>query len=615
MNSPIPPPNEIEALDRDIARLQAETAQLLAQKAALTPLSQLPPPATSLLSYDPPSTPALDGAPSTAPTSTNGGALVALSLGAAVLVAAVASFAGFIWPQLNLAARSAVLVALIAVLAAIAVFAKPRLPALAESLAAVSGVSTVLLTTWFYTSSYSKETPLGAGIAVALAAAVVGIGAVSVRFRSWLWVSAASAALSSLLITSGITAHYVPAVALALLLALVAKLFRLEHFVWACAAQCVVALFALSAATHDYNLGYAPPFALLFVAAALIPAGRFAKLSFSKSEMAKLAVGAGPDSFSSAVSMAAVLNLALAATATVVFSATTAFSAPTFVSHADAVLSALAAALFIKQRVTDHTSDLALSAVVLAVVGLTANLPVVWLLASGVLLLVLSPFAVPSVVAVCAVALTAATSASGEVIKGDSPAWAVLTVAATLAAWSAFRSRRAPLAVLGAAAALLAIGTSNVLPDKEVWSLSIAEQFGLVAAVVLAFFFMLGKLRGKETVLSWWLAPAFFAALLPAAVHSLQPGDSQALLRTMVVLALSSLVLVRGVALRLGGLVVPAAACIALVATSRTLDVASAVPAWIPLVLCAAVLLTLGARFERVLAPSKKLTSWVASLQ
>ena len=611
MDVPLPPPSELEALEREIAQLQAETERLRARKDALTPLSELPPPVTALLSYGPPSTPVLDAAPAR----TNGGALVALSLGAVVLIAAVASFTGFIWPQLNLAARSAVLVALIGVLAATAVFTKPRLPALAESLAAVSGVSTVVLTTWFYTSSYSKETPLGAGLAVALAAFVVGVGAVSVRFRSWLWVSAASSALASLLITSGVSAHYIPAVALALLLALIAKFSRLEHFVWACAAQCVVALFALSAASHDYNLGYAPPFALLFLVAAFVPVERFAKLSFSKSEIAKLALKAGPDSFSSAVSMAAVLNLALAATATVVFSATTAFSEPSVVSHADAVLSALAAAIFIKQRITEHTSDLALSAVVLAVVGLTANLPIVWLLASGVLLLALSPFAVPSVVAVCAVALTAAGSASGEVIKGDSPTWVVLTVATVLATCSAFRSRRAPLAVLGAAVALLAIGASHVLPDKEVWTLSVAEQFGLTSAVVLAAFFTLGKLRGKETVLSWWLAPAFFAALLPAAVHSLQSSDSQALLRTVAVLALSSLVLARGVALRLGGLVVPAAACIALVAVSRTLDVASAVPVWIPLVLCATVLLALGARFERVLVPSKKLTSWVASLQ
>lgn len=611
MDASLPPPSELEALEREIAQLQEETERLRARKAALTPLSELPPPATALLSYGPPSTPVLDAAPAR----TNGGALVALSLGAVVLIAAVASFTGFIWPQLNLAARSAVLVALIGVLAATAVFTKPRLPALAESLAAVSGVSTVVLTTWFYTLSYSNETPLGAGLAVALAAFVVGVGAVSVRFRSWLWVSAASSALASLLITSGVSAHYVPAVALALLLALIAKFSRLEHFVWASAAQCVVALCALSAASHEQNLGYAPPYALLFLVAAFVPVERFAKLSLSTFNNTKNEVSAAADSFSSAVSIAAVLNLSLAALAMVVFSATTAFSEPSFVSHADAVLSALAAAIFIKQRITEHTSDLALSAVVLAVVGLTANLPVVWLLASSVLLLVLSPFAVPSVVAVCAVALTAAGSASGTVIKGDAPAWVVLTVAASIAAWSTFRSRRAPIAVLGAAAALLALGASHVLPDKEVWTLSVAEQFGLASAVVLAAFFMLGKLRGKETVLSWWLAPAFFAALLPATAHSLQSSDSQALLRTVVVLALSSLVLLRGVALRLGGLVVPAAACIALVAVSRTLDVASAVPVWIPLVLCATVLLALGARFERVLVPSKKLTSWVASLQ
>ena len=132
---------------------------------------------------------------------------------------------------------------------------------------------------------------------------------------------------------------------------------------------------------------------------------------------------------------------------------------------------------------------------------------------------------------------------------------------------------------------------------------------------MLLLFFMLGKMRGAQTVLSWWLAPALFAALLPATVRSIAPDDSYTLLRTAIVLALSLTIFARAVTLRLGGLLLPSATCIVLFAAYWTLDVATIAPVWVPLVLCAVVLLALGARFEKVLAPTKKLASWVKSLK
>ena len=602
---------EIARLEHEIVRLRAETERLVAHKVSL--LAQMPPPEIDSQ---------MPAATNTSIQSTNGGARIALTLGAITLIASIASFTGFIWPQLNFGFRAVILVTLVAVLSLGAVRTKLRLPGFAQALAAVSGVSTVLIAAWLYGTGSLDPTNLGFGLAFALAAIAVGIGAITVRFESWLIISAAASALASLLITSSVSMHYVAAVVLALLLGVVAKISRLKHFVWVCALQCGVALVLLSDATHNIGVGYALPYALFFVAAAYAPAKHFLKTPAGVPEIPSHASSVNLNPYSVAIRSAATLNLALAACVTVFLWWQAVVSQPSIVMHVDATVAMLAAALFIKQRsmllqqyLTRHTSDLALSAVVLAVVGLTANLSPIWLIASSALLLVLGSHANVSTVAACAVALTAGALAQSTLIKGDSPPWLVLTVAATIAAWSVHKSRKSRLAVLGAVLGLLALSASSFHTNIDVLFLSRAEQYGLLAAVVLLLFFMLGKMRGAQTVLSWWLAPALFAALLPATVRSIAPDDSYTLLRTAIVLALSLTIFARAVTLRLGGLLLPSATCIVLFAAYWTLDVATIAPVWVPLVLCAVVLLALGARFEKVLAPTKKLASWVKSLK
>ena len=223
-----PPPSEqqveLAELDREIAHRQTELTALIARRMALTPLQQMPPP---------------QGAPVPQHQGTDG-AKVILALGAAVLIAAVASFAGFVWPHLTLPLRTAALTLLVVLLGAGALYAKPRLAALAEALAATAGVSTVVLTTWFYAASSTNEQPTGIGVALGIAALIVGAAAVAWRLQAWVWTASVAAPVAALYLTAGVEQHYLPAFLAAGLFALLSWKLHWPQLVWASGRNCVI---------------------------------------------------------------------------------------------------------------------------------------------------------------------------------------------------------------------------------------------------------------------------------------------------------------------------------------------------------------------------------------
>ncbi|HEX5524499.1 MAG TPA: hypothetical protein VFX53_13700 [Pedococcus sp.] len=206
--------------------------------------------------------------------------------------------------------------------------------------------------------------------------------------------------------------------------------------------------------------------------------------------------------------------------------------------------------------------------------------------------------------AAVAVAAVAQLSAQAE---GWSYAVAGLLAAEGLAATAyAVLPRRRPVVVLTVLAWSGAVWT--LLADAGVETL---EAFTLpVAALSLAG----GLWLRKAAPLPSWLSvgPAAAIALLPSAFASL---DDESLLRPMLTLVAAAVVLALGVALRSQAPVVIGAAAAAVVAVSQLAPYAIGAPRWLTLGLTGALLLALGARYEKRRADAHRVAHWLAGLR
>jgi hypothetical protein len=576
-----PPPSqqqvELGELDREIARRQVELTALIEQRMALTPLRQMPPP---------------QGAPVSQRQGTEA-AKVLLALGAVVLMAAVASFAGFVWPHLTLPLRTAALTLLVVLLGAGALYAKPRLVGLAEALAATAGVSTVVLTTWFYAASTSNQQTYGVGLALGIAALIVGAAAVAWRLQAWVWTASVTAPIAALYVTTGVEQHYLPAFIAAGLFAMLAWKLHWPQLVWASGALFAVALATTSVSLHDHGAGYSAPYVATLIIAALAATGRPAMAIDRNS------------------ANAFTLNVAIAGGVGVMLWGYAAVSSPTLIGHIDAGAITLAFALLAARTVSNRRDEVVRVLLGLAMVASTANLSPVVLVVTTLIVVVLCSSPAAAIIIACALSATAPYTASGDFIRGDSPVWLLLTLSVVPPTLAAFRHRDRVSVLVGALFATAASAAVYI----DVLNARAVEALSVIIAVVLGGFWLFARTRVTGQVLSWWLTPALLAALGPTTVLSIAGAGQSIILRTTVVLVLGAAFISFGVQHKLGGFVVAPAACIALIASVRIIDAASQVPVWIPLVFGGAVLLAVGARFERLAEPRQRAASWFSELR
>jgi hypothetical protein len=521
------------------------------------------------------------------------GARAILALGAAVLIAAVASFAGFVWPHLTLPLRTAALTLLVMLLGAGALYAKPRVEGLAEALAATAGVSTVVLTTWFYTASTSHQQTYGVGVALGIAALIVGVAAVAWRLQAWVWTASIAAPVAALYLTAGIEPHYLPAFFAAGLFALLAWKIRWPQLVWASGALFAVALATASSSLHDHGAGYSLPYVVALIVAA-----------FAAKDRPSIAI----DHISVNVFS---LNVAVAGAVGIMLWGNAAATSPTFINHADAVAITLAFAILASRAVSARRDEVVHTLLGLALVAATANLSPVAVAITALLAVLICSSPVAAIVFSCALSATALHAASGGFLHGDTPVWLLLTLSAAVVTWTAYRLRDAASVLAGALFAAAASATVYI----DVLHARSAEVLCVTIAVVLGGFWLFARIRVAGQVVSWWLAPALFLALGPTTALSLAGTGQAALVRTTVVLVLGAVFIWFGAQQKLGGFVVPPAACIALIASVRIVDAASEVPVWIPLVIGGVVLLAIGARFERLAEPRHRAASWFSELR
>ena len=113
--------------------------------------------------------------------------------------------------------------------------------------------------------------------------------------------------------------------------------------------------------------------------------------------------------------------------------------------------------------------------------------------------------------------------------------------------------------------------------------------------------------------LSSWLSvgPAAAIALLPSAMAAM---DDPGLARPLLTVVAGAAVLALGVALRWQALVVISALATALVAVGQLAPYALGAPRWITLGVTGAVLLVLGARYERRRRDAQRMVHWLATL-
>ena len=205
-----------------------------------------------------------------------------------------------------------------------------------------------------------------------------------------------------------------------------------------------------------------------------------------------------------------------------------------------------------------------------------------------------------------AVAVAAVAQLSAQV-EGWPYAVAGLLAAEGLAATAyAVLPRRRPVVVLAVLAWSGAVWT--LLADAGVETL---EAFTLpVAALSLAG----GLWLRQAAPLPSWLSvgPAAAIALLPSAFASV---DDEGLLRPMLTLVAAAVVLALGVALRSQATVVIGAAAAAVVAVSQLAPYAIGAPRWLTLGLTGALLLALGARYEKRRADAHRVAHWLAGLR
>jgi hypothetical protein len=576
-----PPPSqqqvELLELDREIARRQVELNALIEKRTSLTPIPQMPPP---------------QGRPLQTTSGTDGAKLV-FALGAVVLMAAVASFAGFVWPHLTLPLRTAALTLLVVLLGGAAVYAKPRLISLAEALAATGGVSTVVLTTWFYTASTTNQSTFGVGVALGAAALAVGAAAHFGKLQAWVWTASATAPLAALYMTAGVEHHYVVAFLAAAVFAGLAWKLRWFQMVWASGALLAIALLTASFKLHDLGAGYSLPYVAALVLAA------------------SLAVNRPPATPCRNVLGVAVVNAAIAALVGVMLWGTAVANKAVLVERLDVSALLVAFAICVYCTVQRQRDELVRILLVLAVVAASANLSPLVTVAITLLAVPLCASPAAAIVFAAALSATAARTDTGTVLSGDTPVWLILCLAALLPTWAAFKRRDQISTLVGAFFATAAATAISI----DVLHLTSPEVIGGIVAVVLGSYWVFARARTEAPVPSWWAMPALFAALGPATLRSLEHTDTASLLRTSVVLSLGSAFIAYGAHRRFGGFVFAPGACIAIIAAVRILDAASHVPVWIPLVVGGVVLLAIGARFERLQGPRQRAASWVSTLE
>lgn len=573
-------PNQrpIPEIDAEIRALESQLLQLRRER-----LSRTPPPPFPTLAATPP--PGVHLQPSRHKGIT--GAQVVLALGAIALIAAVASFAGFVWPHLTLELRALALGSLVLALGAAAVFSASRLRSVAEALAASSAASLAVLTLWWYLATSTDPSALGVGTALGVSASITVIAALRYKLQSWVWIGALATTASLAALITDSSPLELTALSSAVFLAAAAWKLRWWQFVW---GSGLFALVTLAAATDRISQTSLPPtlaFAA-FIAAFALFRDTTSRVPAELQPSVKH-VGFALFGFSCFVALSSCLAV---------------IGEPTVTTRANAAISALSLALLAHrtQKLLHARSAL----LVLALVCATAGLAPVWLAVTlGIALLARRD--VPSVVLFSVlVALTAGVESHPGILTGDSPRWFVFLIAAALPAVSCVVARRAELAVLAglwlSAIVLVLVRTGE------------PELRAIPIGAVLALCWLLA--RSQQPGLStWWFIPAPAVALAPSTILALDGNGAWVIERTSAVLVAAVLLLLLGASRRLAGAFVPGVCALALITVARLTDVVSEIPLWIPLVLTGAALLAAGARFEALENQGRRTVRWLHDLR
>lgn len=261
-------------------------------------------------------------------------------------------------------------------------------------------------------------------------------------------------------------------------------------------------------------------------------------------------------------------------------------------------------------------------------------------------------------VAASAVGVLAAAGSlglGGDLVSDGARVTGLAVAAVTAAALAAHRRGQAEEAALGASAVAV-FGLAQASAQAEAWPYAVAALCGLEGLIAALY----AMLRGRRTVvviavLAWtamvwtllaearvdtleaytlplaaltlaaglwlrrpaglssWLSvgPAAAIALLPSALAAM---DDPGLARPLLTVVAGAAVLALGVALRWQALVVIGALATALVAVGQLAPYALGAPRWITLGVTGAVLLALGARYERRRRDAQRMVHWLATL-
>lgn len=167
-------------------------------------------------------------------------------------------------------------------------------------------------------------------------------------------------------------------------------------------------------------------------------------------------------------------------------------------------------------------------------------------------------------------------------------------------------------ALLAATAMLLSPTTS---PDP-------IEAYTLTFAVLLLLAGVLWRRRGPTPSLHW-LGPAVAMALVPSAVATwaapwaLDVSTLEAtwhLVRLGAVVTASVLAMVIGARLHLGGLLIPASLALVIASLAQVWSGLSNLPRWVGLGIAGALLVTAGARIERLRREGRRAVGWMEDL-
>jgi hypothetical protein len=563
-------------LDARIRTLEAELQELRRERLARTP----PPPLSTL---PPPRVPT----PPQHPRSFLTGAQAVLTLGAIALIAAVASFAGFVWPHLTLELRALALGALVLALGAGAVFSKTRLVSVSEALAASAAASLTVLALWWYLETADSATALGVGAALAVSATPTVAAALRFKLQSWVWFGSATSTLSLAALITDSSPLELTSLACATAFAFLAWKLRWWQFVWSSGLFVLGFLAALTDRVSQTSLPVTIAFAGFICACALL----------------RDSTPRVPRELQPAVKHTGIALFAVS-TYVALSSCLAVLTEPDFTSRSAATLSALSLALFAHRilKLRAHRSAL----LALALVCASAGLAPVWLLAALCIALLVRRNIPAVVLFSVGVALTAVLEVDPGVITGDSPRWFAFAVAAVLPAVACITAKRPELAALTGltlSAALLAL-----IQTGE------PELRAIPVGIVLALCWLLARAQDSN-VTTWWLIPAPAVALAPSTLLALGATSELALQRTSGVLVAATLLILIGSTRRLAGALLPGATALTLVLLARLTDVVSEVPLWLPLVLAAIVLLAAGARFEALENRGRRTVRWLQDLR